>query len=166
MKHLYLLRHGKSDWNAGSGSDHERPLALRGRKAAQAVGRFLTSLAQQPDVVLTSTAVRALTTAELAADAGNWSAEVEPVERLYLPTTMVVLSAVREQDGAVERLLVVGHEPTWSNAVGAFCGSARVRMVTAALARLDFSVASWRDVDFGGGELAWLVTPKTLNVEN
>ena len=40
MLHLYLLRHGKSDWEALSGSDHDRPLAPRGRRAARRVGRL------------------------------------------------------------------------------------------------------------------------------
>ena len=40
MKTLYLLRHGKSDWKAPYGRDHDRPLVRRGVEAAALVGDF------------------------------------------------------------------------------------------------------------------------------
>ena len=156
------MRHGKSDWAAPSGGDHERPLAPRGRKAAALVGKTLSERGEQPDLVITSTAVRARTTAERAATAGDWSCPIEATERLYLPSVGAVLEEVRAQPASASRLMLVGHEPTWSELVGLFSGAGRVRMVTAALARLDFSSPGWDQVAFGGGTLAWLATPKLL----
>lgn len=162
MLRLYLLRHAKSDWDAPYGSDHNRPLASRGRRAARGVGRFLEGLGQEPDSVVTSTAVRAHTTAELAAEAGSWNCSIRPTENLYLPSPASVLDEARAEINNVERLMLVGHEPTWSEAVGLFIGGGRVKMVTAALARLDFSGNDWSRIEFGGASLAWIVTPKLL----
>ena len=72
MRQLLVLRHGKSDWDADYRGDHERPLASRGRRAAAAVGRFLAAAGPMPDRVLSSSAVRALSTVRLAAEAGRW----------------------------------------------------------------------------------------------
>lgn len=165
MLHLYLLRHGKSDWEAPSGSDHDRPLAPRGRRAARRVGRFLRDLGQEPSSVVTSTALRARTTAELAAAAGSWNCSIRSSGDLYLSAAAALLSEARSEAGGTERLMLVGHEPTWSQAVGLFSGGGRVRMVTAALARLDFPGNDWSRIDFGLATLAWLITPKLLGVD-
>jgi len=162
MKHLYLLRHAKSDWGSGFASDHERPLAPRGEQAARSVGRFLTALSGTPDAIVSSSAVRARTTAELAKQEGGWSAEIQTTEDFYGAEPGELLTRVQNGSDSDDWLLVVGHEPTWSETVGLLVGRANIKMVTAALARVDFAIESWRDVEFGGGELAWLMTPKLL----
>lgn len=164
MLRLYLLRHAKSDWGAGSRSDHDRPLASRGLEAARLVGRFLADLGQQPDLVISSTAERAKSTAELAAEAGNWRCPIRTSDDLYLPSSGAIRAEARSAPRGVGRLMLVGHEPAWSEAVGLFIGTGRVKMVTAAVARLDFPIDDWGRIDFGDATLAWLVTPKLLGV--
>jgi phosphohistidine phosphatase len=73
VKTLYLLRHAKSDWNNAFDGDHDRPLAPRGIEAAERVGRVLAAAGEIPDRILTSSAVRARTTVELAAESGDWA---------------------------------------------------------------------------------------------
>ena len=65
-------------------------------------------------------------------------------------------------DDQIPRLLLAGHEPTWSSLAGLLLGEASLRFPTAAVARIDFEVDSWRDVRAGGGTLRWLLTPKAL----
>jgi phosphohistidine phosphatase len=165
VKRLYLLRHAKSDWGGAAESDHERPLAERGRSAAGLVGRFLAELGQVPDRVVSSSAVRAATTAQLACEAGGWDLEVEIRTELYDASPAVLLALIQDQSEEVESLMLVGHEPVWSETAGVLLGGARVKMVTAALARIDFAASRWRDVEAGIGLLAWLVTPKLLAAE-
>jgi phosphohistidine phosphatase len=162
MKTLILLRHGKSDWSSDSGKDHDRPLAPRGRHAARTVGRFLAAAGQTPDGVVTSTAVRARTTAELAVDAGGWGCEVEATRELYDTTPAAVLAVLRRQPDRFESLLLAGHQPTWSGLAGALVGGGDVRMVTGAMVRIDLAVESWAEVDFNRGTLVWLLPPKLL----
>ncbi|MGB2201059.1 MAG: SixA phosphatase family protein, partial [Pseudooceanicola atlanticus] len=57
-KRLVLMRHAKSSWDDLSLDDHARPLNARGRKAARAIGAWLTSLDIAPDMILCSDAVR------------------------------------------------------------------------------------------------------------
>jgi phosphohistidine phosphatase SixA len=71
------------------------------------------------------------------------------------------LQEIASESNDYASLLVAGHEPTWSSLVYALCG-ARVRMVTAGLARIDFDVVSWADVGPGRGVLTWFVPPKLL----
>jgi len=161
MPTLYLLRHGKSDWSAGVGSDHDRPLKARGQRAARLAGRVLTAREEEPDLVLSSTAERARRTAELAREAGEWSAPLETDETLYAASVLDIVARLREVPAGVERVLVVGHEPSMSGVVAHLAG-ARVAYPTAALARIDLDASEWSGVDAGRGELAWLLPPRLV----
>jgi phosphohistidine phosphatase len=163
MKTLLVMRHAKSDWGAAFGSDHERPLARRGIKAARRIGRFLTDAGSGPDLILSSTAVRALTTAQLAAEAGEWECEITTNGDLYASDPERVLDALRETDDRVTSLLIAGHEPTWSSLVSWLIGGGRVRMPTAAVACLDLPRGEWIDLAPGTCVLRWFITPKMLN---
>ncbi len=162
MRHLYLVRHAKSDWSGEYTADIDRPLAARGRRAAATVGRFLASVRQRPDLVVSSPAVRALSTVEIAAEVGKWDCPIEVAECLYGGSPDHLLAVVRETENAVQRLLLAGHEPIWSESVGRLIGNGRVRMVTAAVARIDLPIEQWSEARFDVGTLAWLCPPKPL----
>lgn len=161
-KTLLLLRHGKSNWDAQYQLDHDRPLAKRGRKAASLMGRYLTALGEAPDHACSSSATRAQDTTQRAAEAGGWTCPIAISERLYHASPDQVLEVVRKTDGGVARLLLAGHEPTWSLLAGRLIGAASLRFPTAAIARIDLPIENWREADYGGGTLVWLVTPKIL----
>jgi phosphohistidine phosphatase len=162
MKTLLVMRHAKSDWRAVSGSDHERALARRGIKAARKIGRFLTDSGTIPDLVLSSTAVRALTTAELAGKAGDWGCKIISSRDLYASDPERVLEVIHGIDNGVDRLLIAGHEPTWSTLVTWLIGGGRVRMPTAAVACLDLPRGDWIDLAPATCEMRWFITPKML----
>lgn len=162
LRHLLLLRHGKSDWSADYRIDRERPLAPRGVKAAKRMGRFLTAIELVPDVVVSSPAVRALTTAELASHAGEWGCEISIHDDLYGAGGGAALEVVRSLGVEGETVLIAGHEPVWSGLVGGLTGGSQVRFPTAALACLSAHAPSWVDLDWGRATLQWLVTPKLL----
>lgn len=160
MKTLLFLRHAKSDWDADFNHDHERPLAKRGRKAAKVMGKLLAQMEEVPNRVLCSTSVRTRTTLERAMKAGNWSCPVEYTDRLYHATSATVLDLVRAESEGTDTLLLVGHEPTCSGAIERFIGGGDVRFPTAAAARLDLHVDRWEAVQFGAGQLIWLIPPR------
>ena len=165
MKRLLILRHAKSDWHAGVSSDHERPLNARGERAARVVGRFLAKAGQVPELALTSTARRARTTLELAAEAGSWALPIEARDDLYETHPLHVLEVLRAMPDSFDSLLLVGHEPTSSALAERLIAGGQskpgcLRFVTAAMARIDLHVPSWSAVDDGVGELVWMVHPK------
>ena len=162
MKTLLVMRHAKSDWGAESGSDHDRILSRRGIKAARKIGRFLRESEMVPDLVISSTAVRAVATAELAAEAGEWGCEIVGNPNLYASDPERVLDVIHAVEDGVDRLLIAGHEPTWSTLVTLLIGGSRVRMPTSAVACVDLLGGDWIDLGFARCELRWLVTPKSL----
>ena len=159
-KQLILFRHGKSDWTADWQADHNRPLAKRGIKAAKTMGRLLTAAAQVPNAVITSSAVRAASTVELAAKAGGWDCPIEVTDALYAADPAQVLTEIQQVSDAIQTLLLAGHEPTWSTLAARLIGGGQIRFPTAAMVRIDFDVNAWNQVDFGRGALIWLLQPK------
>ncbi|MCJ7725961.1 MAG: histidine phosphatase family protein [Acidimicrobiia bacterium] len=160
MVELILLRHGKSDWEAGYDLDERRPLSARGRHAADAMGKVLTATGNAPDFILTSPAMRAHSTAEMAAAAGGWRATVHVIDELYGGGAASVLAAIRTVPAPSTRVMVVGHEPTWSGAVRILIGGGDIAMPTAAAAGLEVLVRSWEAIGPGTCRLRWLLPPR------
>ncbi len=159
-KHLLLFRHAKSDWGTTAENDHARPLTKRGIAAARAMGRVLAASGQVPDRVVTSSAVRAKATLEVARAAGKWKCPTEISDALYETDAASVLEEIRALPKSATTVLFVGHEPAWSDLASFLIGGGNLRFPTAALARVDLTVSGWPAVTFGRGELVWLLQPR------
>lgn len=162
MLSLILFRHGKSNWDAPYASDHERPLTTRGKDAARLMGRLLARSGQIPTLAVSSSALRARDTLQLAARAGRWNCPLRIESDLYESTPSEVLAWIRSLDEGPECLLLTGHEPTWSSLASRLVGRALVKVPTGAMLRIDFDQEAWAQVDFGTGELRWLLPPKLI----
>jgi phosphohistidine phosphatase len=163
MKTLLLMRHAKSDWDATFAHDHERPLSGRGVDAASLMGRLLERAGEVPESVVTSAAVRAEETVRRAAAEGKWMCSIRATDRLYNTRLEVALEEVRLEPDTTNRLMVVGHEPTWSLMLSALVGGGHLPLPTAAVARIDLPAERWEDVELGTGELRWLVVPRMMS---
>ncbi|WOD40555.1 histidine phosphatase family protein [Nodosilinea sp. E11] len=161
-KQLILFRHGKSNWDASYGRDRDRPVAERGIAAAKAMGKLLAAAGKVPDLAITSSAVRARTTLELAAEAGGWSCPQAVTDDLYEASIKQVLEILHQLPNHHRSVMLVGHQPTWSDAITYFMGGGTVHMPTAAMACLEFEVATWPQVEAGRGTLLWLMPPRLI----
>lgn len=160
---ILLFRHGKSDWTADYERDADRPLNRRGQKAAKLMGRFVTATGHEPDLAITSPARRACATLALARRAGDWSCAEQTSDQLYGHGLVDVMQLLRNGvPDSVQRVMVIGHEPTSSEVIRVLTG-ARVRFPTAAVAHVELDVANWEAVSAGTGRLAWLVPPRLLH---
>ena len=159
---LIIMRHGKSDWDSGAANDHDRPLAGRGIKAAKHMGDLLARTGESPDVILTSSAVRAHRTAVLADRAGSWEAEIRIHPELYGTSPDGALQVVRTAPAGIERLMLVGHEPTWSMLTHQLTGG-RVAVKTATVVGIDVPGTAWSDLPSSGGTLAYVLQPRLFS---
>ena len=163
MKSIILFRHGKSEWNTFFDSDHNRPLAPRGIKAAKKMGVFLANKKQVPDLVISSTAIRARTTVELAIEKGNWESAMILESAIYGGPPTVLLSIAKAQLDTIKSICFVGHEPNFSMFISQACGLGHIEFTTANMAKIDFNVNNWKDIEFEKGVLDWLQKPKELD---
>ena len=162
MKTLLILRHAKSSWKFENLPDHERPLNRRGQADAPRMGKLLRDEGLRPDHIVSSTAVRAQTTARLAAEAAGYEGVVHLDESIYLSGAEAYLAALRPLPAAVERAMIVGHNPDVEELVTLLTGRDEP-MPTAALARVDLRIESWSDLHAGiSGKLMGLWRPREL----
>jgi phosphohistidine phosphatase len=163
MKTLLLLRHAKSSWKDSSIADHDRPLNKRGEKAAPAMGRLLKTEKLVPDLILSSTAVRARSTAEAVARSSSYRGKVELLESLYLATAGKLLSeAQTHAPDSATRLLLVAHNPGMEDLVEILSGK-RESFPTAGLAVFEVLIESWRKLELGvETKLVSIYRPKEL----
>jgi phosphohistidine phosphatase len=172
MRELLLLRHAKSAWDVPGLDDHARDLAPRGRKAAKKIGRLLAEKNLLPDLVLCSTAKRAVRTLELVREELPRPLEVRLLDELYLASEEAMLQLVRAQDDRVRSLMLVGHDPGLHRLALLLVGGQNSEAIrtglvrkfpTAALARLRFPVEHWVEVEPGSAELVAFWKPRELD---
>ena len=155
------MRHAKSDWDASYTSDHDRPLAPRGHRSANVMGRALAAWEEIPQLIVTSSAARARATAEEAARAGSWDCPIIVDPELYGTGPGPVLAVAQQHATSEERIMLVGHEPTWSMLAEQLTG-ARLEMRTAGVAAIDLLADTWEGLDQARGWLRFVVNPRML----
>ena len=164
MKTLLILRHAKSAWDQPGLRDHDRPLNPRGRRDAPRMGRLLVERDLVPERIVSSTAVRARTTAALAASefGGEREVEIETTGDLYHASPDAYIEVVEAMGGAEERLMVVGHNPGITSLVRHLTGEGEY-MPTAALAAVELDIDEWSELGTARrGRLAGFWRPRAL----
>lgn len=159
-KKLMLFRHAKSDWNGDAENDHSRPLAERGIDSAEKAGLFLAASGQLPSHIFVSSAKRAIETIELASSAGGWDIPIDASDALYSTSPSSVISFLHQLENELDSVMLVGHEPVWSELSSLLIGGGNIRMPTATIAQINLFVDKWVAVKPGCGELSWLAKPK------
>lgn len=167
--HIHLLRHAKSSWDDPGLPDHDRPLAPRGRRAAERLSRHLAATGVAPDLVLCSSATRAVATLEGIRSGLPPDTPIEVSRELYeaaAPSLLQRLSRLPEPVGSV---LIIGHNPSiealaiglTSAGAAAAIDRMKTKYPTGALATLVIDGA-WADLAWESATLEGFVVPKEL----
>ena len=150
---IYLLRHAHAgDSSAWDGPDDERPLSPKGRRQARNLGQFLADRDFVADAVLSSPKVRARQTAEMVADALGVGLTLD--DRLAGAVDLDVLAAMLDGAGGTS-VVLVGHDPDFTDLAMSLTGAAYLPMKKGALVRIDTALP----IQPGAGILRWLLPP-------
>jgi phosphohistidine phosphatase len=156
---LYFLRHGnaasRQEW---SGDDALRPLTEKGMRTLDGVAAFLADQRLGIDLVVTSPLVRASQTAQLVAKRLGLADRLETDERLASGFGPAALGELVRSHADLGALMLVGHEPDFSNTIGALIGRGRVVCKKAGLACVNVL-----DIATMEGELEWLLPARLLS---
>ena len=165
MKQLLLIRHGKSDWDHPGLSDHDRILNDRGMRDAPRMASALRERDIVPDLIVTSTAVRAATTASLIAEGLGYAEEkIRKVPDLYLAPSRTILRIVQGIDEGAGTVLLFGHNPGMHEAANLFCEGPGIEdFPTLTVARIELSVTHWGEAEWGDGVLLERIVPRSLS---
>ncbi len=144
MKTLYLIRHAKSDWANITLADIDRPLNTRGYTDAHKMSAMMKQKNIQPDAIVTSPAVRAITTALIFARNCNFNASrihIQPM--LYHSNTENYIDIVAETDDRINTLFLFAHNPVISDCANKLLRMQREEMPTCGITGVSSNCTNW-----------------------
>ncbi len=161
MKTIYLVRHAKSSWKEMGMKDEERPLNHRGKHDAPFMGKLLRKMKVNPDLIVSSPAKRALTTAKIFAEELDYpEKEIQVEQSVYLADESELYSLIEELDDELESVMIFGHNPGHTYFLNKISEEAIDNMPTCSIASVEFDVDKWNMIKKTKGQLKFFEYPK------
>ena len=162
MKTLLLMRHAKSSWKDDKLPDHDRPLKKRGKKDAKLMAKEIKKNDLVPELILSSSAVRAKETVEVLTEALNYKGKTKFLDDLYMGEPQNFINALKEIDNKYHIVLIVGHNPGLEAYLQIVDGDIEA-VPTGGLGYLILALDDWEDISLDTmGDLIGFWRPKDL----
>lgn len=164
MKTIYLLRHAKSDWADPSIKDFDRPLSKRGLSNAPAMGKLLKSKGMIPALVISSTAERTKTTAQLVtSQLGIKAGKLLFEKELYLASAQEIFLLIKDTSPEYDSVMIVAHNPGITELLNRLTGGNNyvANIPTCGVAQLQFE-GEWNKLASGKCSLEKFLVPKEV----
>jgi phosphohistidine phosphatase len=160
VKTIFFVRHAKSSWDDTSLPDIDRPLNDRGKRDAPRMGKRLAKRDVKVDLILSSPANRAITTAQIIADKLDYKLkDIVADDRLYPGDVDDLLNIIHKLSDKLDRVMLVGHNPVLAELAHRL-SSEITNMPTCAVAEIKFNAKLWADVGKATLATAALEYPK------
>ena len=161
MKKLTLIRHAKSSGDDPSLDDFDRPLSKRGERDLPSMAQRVRDFNLVPDQLLTSRAVRALSTAEALIGAlGLNDSQVLRSSKLYAASSRSLQHLLQQQDDRWHHLMVVGHNPGLENLCSHLTLERLPKFPTSAVVHIHLKISRWRELADACGTVELFDYPK------
>jgi len=159
MKQLLLVRHGKSDWGNIDLKDFDRPLNRRGKENAPEMAERLIKRGFYFDLMVSSPAKRAKSTAKFFAEAYQ-IVDIQYEASIYEANTNTLLKLVNGLDDGADTIIMFGHNPGFTDFANELSDADIYNIPTAGMVLISFPFDSWKMVSKGTGELVFFDYPK------
>ncbi len=160
-KQLLVIRHAKAEEADFKKPDFKRALSHRGEKNAQEMAKRLKTKDLQPQILYSSPALRAISTARFFADElGISQSEIIQDQEIYEALTDTLLHCINQLDDQADFVALFGHNPAITDLVNKFCGADIYNIPTCGIALIQFPFDSWNMLSVGTGELMLYDYPK------
>ncbi|AKQ46677.1 phosphohistidine phosphatase [Rufibacter radiotolerans] len=162
MKTLYLLRHAKSSWKFEELSDHDRPLTKKGRNDAKLIGQELLERKTKLDLIISSSAVRAISTATLIAKELDYDPEKIAVqEELYQIPSDSLMDFIQVLPEEYDYVMLVGHNPVFTELANYLTPEKSIaNLPTAGVVAISFDCNHWGEISKENAKLLFFDFPK------
>ena len=161
IKTLYLIRHAKSDWKDGSLRDFQRGLTKKGFQDLETMSSYLALRNINPDLILSSAALRAQLTTDKIAEKMEMPPSVEYMNELYLTSPEMHLNVLSLQDNSYNSIMIVGHNPALSELVNMIQDENFTKFPTLGILAIDLEIDNWEDVTkHPHGKIDFFIFPK------
>ena len=161
MKTLYLNRHAKSSWDNITLSDYERPLNSRGERDAPLMGKVLSKKIKPPEVIYSSPAKRAITTANIIADKLGYDIKrIIQDEKIYDSAISDIMRIINTTSDKYNRIMLFGHNPTFTILSNYLSDKTIDNLPTSGFVQIDFDLDTWNEIEGNTGRLVLYEYPK------
>lgn len=161
MRTLYITRHAKSSWSEPNSTDFDRPLNERGMRNAPFMAKEFHKRGEPLDLLVSSTAKRALSTALIfAKELGIPEQDVLRIEALYHSSIPTLLHTLNNLPNTAQRVMLFGHNPGLTELVEYLSSEDIGNLPTCGIVRIDLPGDHWEQVSRDLGTLVWLDHPK------
>jgi phosphohistidine phosphatase len=161
MKKLLLVRHAKSDWEDIKLSDFDRPLNKRGKKNVPEMAERLLKKGIVPQQIVSSPALRALTTAQLFAETlGIRKDRIQKEEKIYEATADTLLKIINNFDNKQDFIALFGHNPGITTLAEGLSDAYLSNIPTCGMVLIEFPFDDWAVISYGTGEQKMYDYPK------
>ncbi|TKC65500.1 histidine phosphatase family protein [Pedobacter hiemivivus] len=164
MKQLLLVRHGKSEWGNAHLADFDRPLNPRGHRNAPEMAARLLQKNLVPQQLVSSPALRAITTAKHFAQA--WKKSTEQIKEdpsIYEANVKTLLKVINNFKNKHDYIAVFGHNPGFTDLVNYLSDADIYNIPTCGTVLIEFEVDDWALVSHHTGKLLQFDYPKSPN---
>ncbi|PLX01414.1 MAG: histidine phosphatase family protein [Marinilabiliales bacterium] len=163
-KSVIIMRHAKSSWEDSSAGDHERGLMDKGIMRTKKVAEFMIVNNINPQLILSSTAKRAVETAKIIADSISYEREkIVLSKKLYLSYTDDVFDELFEVDNNINSVMVFGHNPCFTDLVNMFLKKQIDNLPTSGMAVIEFKTDKWKEIPNSKFSVKHLIFPSKLD---
>jgi phosphohistidine phosphatase len=146
-RQLVIVRHGKSDWGSPELEDIDRPLKPRGLKDANRMAKKLQKKGFTPDLIVSSPATRARSTAMIfAQELGYDPKKIKVMEELYHANANALVNIARHLPSEYFRVMLFGHNPGFMDFVNIYYPKKIDNLPTCGVVILTFDKGSWMDM--------------------
>jgi len=145
MKKLFIIRHAKSSWKDNSLSDFDRPLNKRGNLNAPMMGERLDAKSIMPDIILSSPALRAKTTAKIIAKQVSYTKEIVFLPEIYDAFSEDLHNILKKIDDDKETVFLFGHNPELNDLAEEYVDMYD-NIPTCGIVEIEFSCDKWREI--------------------
>ena len=145
-KSLYLLRHAKAESATLQFSDEDRALTPKGVDDAKKLATKLVKKDIEFDLILTSPAIRAITSAQIIANRLDQKQSLRVEKKLYQADSTTLLAIVGKLHKKIKSILLVGHNPEFEDFAAYITGES-VLMQTCSLIEFTFVLKDWKDFE-------------------
>lgn len=147
MRNLFLVRHAKSSWDLPGQRDFDRPLNDRGLHDAPRMAKFLHNLGVQPDLLVSSPARRALTTARFFAKGlGLAEDAIVQNEDIYEAHPIAILRIISKLPDVAHTVFLFGHNPTFTDVANRFSEKHIDNIPTCGVIHIESSATRWAEL--------------------
>ena len=144
MKTVYFVRHAKSSWDSPNLRDIDRQLNESGLKTAEKMASFISDLDIRPDVIISSPAKRAYSTAVFFAKSfGIETADIRIAEEIYEALMSDILQLINGLPQEIDTVMLFGHNPTFTNLANYFSPDFIPNVPTCGILKVEANTNNW-----------------------